>query len=117
MTYVDGFLAAVPNANKAEFIRHAHKAAAVFKKYGALKLVDNWADDVPDGELTSFPMAVKCEPDESVVFSWIVWPSKVVRDEGMKKAMEDPDFDMQANPMPFDGKRMMFGGFETVVDL
>lgn len=72
-------------------------------------------DDVPESKLTSFPMAVKCEPGETVVFSWIVWPSREVRDAGMAKVMADPRVQADANPMPFDGKRMIYGGFEVVV--
>lgn len=116
MTYVDGFVAAVPTANKAAFIDHARKAGVVFRRHGALKLVETWGDDVPDGEVTSFPMAVKCGPDETVVFSWVLWPSKEVRDAGMQKIMADPDMQPDVNPMPFDGKRLIFGGFEMIVD-
>ena len=116
MAYIDGFVAAVPTANKAAYTEHARKAGEVFKRHGALKLVEAWGDDVPDGQVTSFPMAVKCQPDETVIFSWIMWPSKKVRDAGMKKVMSDPDMQMEANPMPFDGKRMIFGGFEIIVD-
>lgn len=72
MSYVDGFVAAVPHENKAKFLEHAKKSAAIFKEYGALKVVENWGDDVPDGKLTSFPMAVKAEAGESVVFSWVI---------------------------------------------
>ncbi len=81
-----------------------------------MSLVECWGDDVPDGKLTSFPMAVKCKPDETVVFSWIVWPSRQARDAGMKKVMGDPRVDPRANPMPFDGARLIYGGFETIVD-
>ena len=88
----------------------------MFKEYGALKQVECWGDDVPDGEVTSFPMAVKCKSDETVAFSWIVWPSKEIRNEGMKKSMEDPRLAPDKNPMPFDGKRMIYGGFEMVVE-
>lgn len=116
MTYVDGFVAAVPTANKASYIEHAKKAGVVFKRYGALKLVETWGDDVPDGEVTSFPMAVKCQANETVVLSWILWPSKDVRDAGMQKIMADPDMQPDVNPMPFDGKRMIIGGFEMIVD-
>lgn len=73
-------------------------------------------DDVPESKLTSFPMAVKCEPGETVVFSWIVWPSREVRDAGMAKVMADPRVQEDSNPMPFDGKRMIYGGFEVVVE-
>ncbi|PHQ14815.1 DUF1428 domain-containing protein [Marinobacter profundi] len=116
MSYVDGFVAAVPTANKAKYIRHASDAAAVFKEYGALKIVECWGDDVPDGEITSFPMAVKCRPDETVIFSWLVWPSREVRDQAMPRLMEDPRLKPDVNPMPFDGKRLIYGGFEVVVD-
>ena len=116
MNYVDGFVAAVPNANRTAFIRHAEQAAEVFKQHGALRVVECWGDDVPEGKLTSFPMAVKRAADESVVFSWITWPSRQVRDAGMQKAMADPRMQMDKNPMPFDGQRAIFGGFEVVVD-
>ena len=116
MAYVDGFVAAVPTANREKFRKHAEEAAEVFKECGALKVVECWGDDVPDGEVTSFPMAVKRKEDETVVFSWILWPSKAVRDEGMKKMMEDPRMQPEANPMPFDGKRVIFGGFEIIVE-
>ena len=116
MNYIDGFVAAVPDVNKAAYKKHAQAAAVVFKEYGALKLVECWGDDVPDGEVTSFPMAVKCQANETVVFSWISWPSKEARNEGMKKAMEDPRLNPDTNPMPFDGRRMIYGGFEIIVD-
>ena len=116
MTYVDGFVAAVPTANREAFRKHAADAAPVFKEHGALKVVECWGDDVPDGKLTSFPMAVKCEPGETVIFSWIVWPSRQVRDAGMAKVMADPRVQADANPMPFDGKRLIYGGFEVLVE-
>jgi uncharacterized protein YbaA (DUF1428 family) len=103
MTYIDGFVAAVPTANRDAYREHTEKAAAVFKEHGALKIVECWGDDVPDGKLTSFPMAVRKTDDETVVFSWIVWPSKQARDEGMKRVMSDPRTQPNVNPMPFDG--------------
>src|SRR5690606_2116012 len=102
--------------NKEKYIEHARLAAAVFRENGALKVVDCWGDDVPVGELTSFPKAVQCKADETVVFSWIIWPSKAVRDNGMKKAMEDPRFHPDVNPMPFDGKRLIYGGFTIMLE-
>jgi uncharacterized protein YbaA (DUF1428 family) len=117
MTYIDGFVAPVPTANRAAYKEHAEKAAVVFKEHGALKMVECWGDDVPDGKLTSFPMAVKKKDDETVVFSWIVWPSRQVRDEGMKKVMEDPRLQPNSNPMPFDGKRLIYGGFDVLLDV
>lgn len=116
MSYVDGFVAAVPTANKAAYKKHAEDAVVVFKEHGALSVVECWGDDVPAGEVTSFPMAVKCRDDETVVFSWITWPSRAARDAGMKKVMEDPRVKPDVNPMPFDGKRLIYGGFETIVD-
>ena len=114
MHYIDGCVIPVPTAKKQQYLDHARIAAAVFKEHGALKLVDCWGDDVPDGKVTSFPMAVKCEPHETVVFSWIVWPSREVRDAGMAKVMSDPR--LQSADMPFDGKRMIFGGFQMILD-
>lgn len=116
MSYVDGFVAAVPTANKDKYIEHARIAASVFKEHGALKIVETWGDDVPDGEITSFPMAVKCEANESVVFSWVIWPSKEARDAGWQAVMEDPRMHPDENPMPFDGKRLIYGGFNIILD-
>ncbi|GEK74489.1 MULTISPECIES: DUF1428 domain-containing protein [Halomonas] len=116
MSYVHGIVAAVPTANRQAFIEHARKAAAVFKEHGALKVVECWGDDVPEGEVTSFPMAVQCQPDESVVFSWLVWPSREVRDQAMARIMEDPRLSPEVNPMPFDGKRLIHGGFAMVIE-
>ena len=116
MSYIDGFVAAVPTANREKFRRHAEDAAVVFKEHGALKVMECWGDDVPDGKLTSFPMAVKCQPDETVIFSWIMWPSREARDAGMAKIMTDPRIQPDKNPMPFDGKRLIFGGFKVLVE-
>lgn len=116
MSYIDGFVAAVPTANREKFIAHARIAAGIMKECGALNITECWGDDVPEGKITSFPMAVKKQEDETVVFSWITWPSKEVRDAGMKKMMEDPRMQPDANPMPFDGKRVIFGGFRPVVE-
>jgi uncharacterized protein YbaA (DUF1428 family) len=116
MNYGDGFVAAVPTANREIFRQHAAEAAVVFKEYGALNVVECWGDDVPEGKLTSFSMAVKREENETVVFSWITWPSRQARDEAWKKVMADPRMQPGANPMPFDGKRIIFGGFEVIVE-
>ena len=117
MSYVDGFVAAVPAANKELYRKHAKAASAVFKEYGALRVVECWGDDVPEGKLTSFTLAVKREANEVVVFSWIVWPSRPARDAAWKKAMEDPRLKPEANPMPFDGKRLIYGGFEMLLEV
>ena len=114
MSYVDGFVAAVPNANKEAFRAHAEEAASIFKENGALSVTDCWGDDVPEGDLTSLPLAVKAQPDETVVFSWILWPSKDVRDTAWEKLMSDERFSPEK--MPFDGKRMIYGGFETIME-
>ncbi len=116
MSYVDGFVLAVPTARKAEYIQHAKEAAVVFKEYGATTVVECWGDDVPDGEVTSFPLAVKCAADETVCFSWITWPSREIRNVGMEKVMQDERMQCESNPMPFDGKRMIFGGFEMILE-
>ena len=116
MTYVDTFLAAVPISNKKSYLKHAEISAVIFKDHGALSVVECWGDDVPDGEITSFPMAVKCKPDEAVVFSWITWPSKEVREAGMQKVMEDGRMSDESNPMPFDGKRLIYGGFQMILE-
>ena len=115
MTYIDGFVVPVPTANRETYRRTAESASRVFKEYGALAVVECWGDDVPEGKLTSFPMAVQRKEDETVVFSWILWPSRSARDEGMKKAMADPRLKEGMDPMPFDGKRMIYGGFEVIV--
>jgi uncharacterized protein YbaA (DUF1428 family) len=116
MGYVDGFVAAVPTAGQDAYREHAAGAAAIFREYGALQVVECWGDDVPDGVLTSFPMAVKKADSETVVFSWITWPSKEVRDAAWAKVMADPRMQPDRNPMPFDGKRMIYGGFTVLLE-
>jgi len=116
MQYVDGFVAAVPTANKAEYIRHAKEMAAIFREFGVIQVVECWGDDVPDGEITSFPLAVKCRDDETVCFSWILWPSREVRNKGMEALMTDERMDPEKMSMPFDGMRLIYGGFEMIVD-
>lgn len=113
--YVDGYLIPVPNAGREDYRKLAETAAEVFKDHGALSVVECWGDDVPEGKVTSFTMAVKRKDDESVVFSWITWPSRQARDEGMAKAMADPRMKYDPANMPFDGQRMIFGGFEVIV--
>ncbi|WP_417494362.1 DUF1428 domain-containing protein [Maricaulis sp.] len=125
MSYIDGFVIAVPTANKQKFIDHAEFANGVFMDLGALRVMECWGDDVQDGNVTDFRKAVQAKPDETVVLSWIEWPDKAARDAGMAKMMEwmenpetaDPRMDPVRNPMPFDGKRMIFGGFSPVVEL
>ena len=116
MSYVDGYVIPVRADDKEKYIEHATMFAEVFKEHGVLEIYENWGDDVPQGEVTSFYDAVKCEEDEVVVFSWAVWPSKEARDAGWQALMEDPRMQPNENePMPFDGKRLIYGGFSTIV--
>lgn len=121
MSYVDGFVIAVPKANKQKFIDHANLADPVFMEQGALRIYECWEDDVPDGKLTDFRRAVQATADEAVLFSWIEWPDKATRDKAFalmhEGKLNDPRMDPEKNPMPFDGKRMIFGGFVPVVEL
>ena len=116
MAYVDGFVLAVPAANKEKYRNHAAMAAEVFKELGATRLVECWGDDVPDGKVTDFRGAVKAEEGEVVLFSWIEWPSKDVRDAAHPKMMDHPRL-KEMQDMPFDGKRMIFGGFAPILDV
>jgi uncharacterized protein YbaA (DUF1428 family) len=116
MKYVDGFVVAVPAANKEAYRALAAKAAPLFKEFGALRVVECWADDVPDGNVTDFRMAVQAQEDEEVVFSWIEYPSQDVRDAANQKIMSDPRMKALGDEMPFDGKRMIFGGFVPILD-
>ena len=115
MSYIDGFVIAVPTANKQKFLDHATEGDAIFMEFGALRVLECWGDDVPHGKVTDFYRAVDAKEDETVVFSWIEWPDKATRDAGMKKMFEDPR--MANNPMPFDGKRLIYGGFVPLVEL
>lgn len=116
MTYVDGFVIPVKKARIEDYRRIAQESAALFKEYGALSVVECVADDVPFGERTSFPRAVQVEEDEVVVFSWITYPSREIRDQSNKRMMEDPRMKTAMEDMPVDGKRMIFGGFNTLVE-
>ena len=121
MSYIDGFVIAVPTANKQKFIEHARLGDGVFIDLGALRVVECWADDVPEGKVTDFAKAVQAKADETVVFSWIEWPDKKTRDAAMKKMMsgefDDERMNPEKNPMPFDGKRLIFGGFRPIVEV
>lgn len=116
MTYVDGFVLAVPNAKKEEYRRHAAAMAPLLKEHGALSMMEGWGDEVPEGKLTSFRMAVRQADDETVVFSWMTWPSKAMRDEGWKKIMADPRMKTDPATVPFDGKRLILGGFTVLFE-
>lgn len=125
MTYIDGFVIACPEANRDKFIEHARLGDAVFMELGALRIVECWGDDVRDGHTTDFRRAVQAQDGEAVLFSWIEWPDKATRDAAMARMQEmmtdpskvDPRMDPEKNPMPFDGKRLIFGGFVPVVEL
>ena len=116
MSYIDGFVIAVPTANKQRFIEHARQLDPIFIELGALRVIEGWGDDVPDGKVTDYKGAVKAEEGENVVFSFVEWPSKEARDAGWKKVMEDERMKTPPADMPFDGKRMIYGGFKPIVD-
>ncbi len=116
MSYIDGFVIAVPHNQREPFIAHANTFDRLFLEFGATRVVECWGDDVPDGKLTDFRRAVQATDNETVVFSWIEWPDKATRDAGMEKCMKDPRMEA-AGAGPFDGKRMIFGGFVPVVSL
>jgi uncharacterized protein YbaA (DUF1428 family) len=115
MSYIDGFIIPVRPANKEAYKTQAQKSAKLFQEYGATQVVETWGDDIPNGKTTDFKMAVKAEGDEQIVFSWMVWPSKEVRDAAMTKMKTDPRW-ADLGEMPFDGKRMIFGGFVPLFD-
>lgn len=125
MSYIDGFVIAVPTANKQKFLEHAKLGDSVFMDLGALRVVECWGDDVPKGNVTDFFKAVDAKDDETIVFSWIEWPDKRTRDAAYAKMTDwmknpekaDPRMDPEKNPMPFDGKRLIFGGFAPLVEL
>lgn len=116
MTYVEGFVVAVPTANKDAYRKHAADAAPLFKEFGAKRMIEAWGDDVPDGKVNDFKGAVQAKPDETVVFSWFEYPDRATRDAANEKIMSDPRMKEMGASMPFDGKRMLVGGFEAILD-
>jgi uncharacterized protein YbaA (DUF1428 family) len=116
MTYVQGFVTAVPTANKDKYRKQVSDSAKVFKEFGVKRLVEGWGDDVPKGKVTDFQGAVQAKDDETVVFSWMEFPDKATYDAANKKMMEDPRMKKMMENMPYDGKRMIYGGFESIVD-
>ena len=116
MTYVEGFVVAVPTANKEAYRKHAADAAPLFKEFGVARMVECWGDDVPDGKVNDFKGAVQAKPDETVVFSWFEYPDKATRDAANEKMMSDPRMQSMGEAMPFDAKRMIIGGFDSIVD-
>ena len=125
MSFIDGYVIAVPTENKEKFIDHGNNADSVFMDLGAIRVVECWGEDVPKGETTDFHRAVQAKENESIVFSWVEWPDRETREKAMEKMnfwMEnpeqcDPRMDPEKHPMPFDGKRLIYGGFETLIDL
>lgn len=114
MTYVSGFLLAVPSDKKAAYKKLSEDSWPIFREHGCLASWETWGVDVPDGKVTSFPMAVKLQEGETVVFSWMLWPDRETADRGFEAVMKDPRME-GLGEMPFDGKRMMWGGFEPLV--
>ncbi len=121
MSFIDGFVIAVPTANKQKFLDHANMADNIFIELGATRVIECWGEDVPDGKLTDFRKAVQATGQESVVFSWIEWPDRATRDAAMGRMEDlmktDDRMNPEKNPMPFDGKRMIYGGFTPIVDI
>lgn len=118
MSYVDGFVVPVPVKNVPAYLKIARKAGKIWREYGALAYIESVGDDVKPGKHTSFPQSVKLAPDETVVFSWIVYKSRAQRDKINKAVMADPRIQgMDPKAMPFDAKRMIYGGFKVMVDL
>jgi len=116
MSYIDGYVIPVPSSKADEYQSFAARFAPLFKKHGATRVVESWGDDVSHGKVTDFFRSVAATDDETVVFSWVEWPDKDTRDKGMAQAEKDPAFSEEGIDMPFDGKRMIMGGFQVIVD-
>jgi len=116
MSYIDGYVIAVPTANKEAYKKTSLITACILKECGALNLIECWGDDIPEGKLTSFPLAVDLKPDETVVFSWVLWPDRSARDLGTQKAMADPRMQPGVKDMPYDASRMIYGGFDVFIN-
>ena len=115
MTYLEGFVAAVPTANEEKYRKHAADAAPLFREFGVSRMVETWGDDVPHGKVTDFYGAVQAKDDETVVFSWFEYPDKATREAANEKIWNDKRMEAMGADMPFDGKRMIYGGFEPLV--
>ncbi|MGR3571198.1 DUF1428 domain-containing protein [Brevirhabdus sp.] len=116
MSYIMCYVAAVKTARKADYAAHSRRAAQVFRAHGAIRVVECWGDAVPEGAVTSFPLAVRAEPDETVVLGWQEWPDRATHQANIENAMKDPRL-REGGKMPFDGKRMIYAGFDTLVDM
>ena len=113
MSYIQGFLIAVPKVNKQAYLESARSAAPIFQEYGAIRIMEAWSEDIPDGKVTDFKRAVQAKADEAIVFSWIEWPDKQTYDAAAKKMETDARW-AQMPAMPFDGSRMIWGGFDPI---
>lgn len=116
MTYIAGFVAAVPAANKEAYRQLAEETVAIFQEFGAKRLMEVWGDEVPDGKVTDFRRAVKAQPDEVIVYSWHEYPTREAAQEANRKMIADPRMEEIAKNMPFDGTRMLYGGFDEILD-
>jgi uncharacterized protein YbaA (DUF1428 family) len=116
MTYFEGFIVPVPEANKAAYEEHAGRFAPLVQNVGVRRMVEAWDSDVPEGKVTDFRKAVDAKPDEKVVFSWFEYPDRTARDAANEKFMSDPEMEAMGKDMPFDAKRMIMGGFDSIVD-
>jgi len=116
MTYFEGFVAAVPEANKETYLKHAADAAPIFREFGVTRHFEAWESDVPDGKVTDFRKAVNARPDEKIVFAWFEYPDRAARDSANEKMRSDPRMEKMGADMPFDGKRMIYGGFDAIVE-
>ena len=114
-SYVDGYVLPVSEGKKDAYRAMAEKAAGRFRDYGAVRVLEAWGDDVPEGKVTDYQRAVKAEQGEGIIYSWVEWPDKATRDKGWERMMSDPDMQPDGE-MPFDGKRMFWGGFRPVID-
>ena len=117
MTYFEGFIVPVPEANKDAYLKHSSNSAPLVQDIGVRRMVENWADDVPEGKVTDFRKAVNAEPGETVVFSFFEYPSRSERDATNERFGTDPRMEAMGTDMPFDGKRMIMGGFEAIVEV
>lgn len=116
MSYIQGFIIPVPKSKKAAYIKLAEASGVIFQEYGALRITESWSESTPDGKVTDFKMAVKAEADEAIVFSWIEWPDKATCDSAAERMENDPRFE-EMGEMPFDGKRMIYAGFDPIFRL
>jgi uncharacterized protein YbaA (DUF1428 family) len=116
MTYIEGLVAAVPTANREAYARYAADTAPIFREFGVRRIMESWGDDVPPGKLTDFAGAVQAAPEETVIFSWFEYPSKAARDEANRRMQDDPRMQEMGASMPFDGKRLIYGGFAPILD-